>query len=122
MADSKPKIVIVPAAQDVAPSNEYPTLEHLMRESRIQGWTLAKTGRKMIKHFGWLMNVAKRNQNNECNICDKVLDNVQDIGQRQGYVTHRRCAGFSGSIGRQIERSLKAYGLSKYPSYPSDPS
>jgi len=105
----------VPEAQDVAPSNEYPTLESLLRDSRIRSWTDAKTGRKMVKHFGHLLNVAKRTQDSWCDICDAKLEDVQDVGQNQGYVVHRGCAEWPKNMGRQVQKSLKAYGLSKYP-------
>jgi hypothetical protein len=106
----------IPEAQDVAPSNEYHTLESLLRDSRIRQWTQAKTGRKMIKHFGWLLQCARRNQNSWCDICDSKLDDVEDVGQNQGYVVHRTCAEWPNKIGKQVQQSLKAYSLSKYPS------
>jgi len=103
------KVERIPAIADIAPSDEYVTLQHLLIDSRVQGWTQSKTGRKMVKHFGNLVKVAKRSQNGECNVCDYPISDTRDVGQKQGYIVHRSCATWPSNISKAVKDSLKAF-------------
>ena len=99
----------VPAIKDTSASDEYVTLNHLLIDAKVQGWTDAKIGRKMIQHFEYLIIQAKKTQHGECNVCDYPINNNTDVGVRQNFIVHRACSTWSKEITRTVERSITAY-------------
>jgi len=109
MADRE-QIPRIPAAEDLTPSDSYLTLDHLMSSARIQSWTDEKTGRMLIKHFRYLLEIGKFYQHGECNICDHPLDDEYNVAQDQGYAVHRKCREWHGSFPRKaVDKAIKAY-------------
>ena len=107
----------IPTYQDIPPSDEYLNINSLLRDSKRIGWTDAKTGCKLLQHFGHLVNVAERHQGRDgkgiCAICNAILSDVEDIGITKGYIVHRTCMtkrhrAFSRTE-RIINRTLMAY-------------
>ena len=99
----------IPAIQDISPSNEYGTLPLLLGDATRRGWTDSKTGRIMLRHFGHLINTAKRTQDSECDVCDETIDDTRNVAVRHAYIVHSACQTWPKGIGEAVKRSLKAY-------------
>lgn len=81
--------------EDVSASNEFDSIESILRASTLHYWTEAKLGRTIKRHIQYLLSLAK---NNECTSCDmefssdstKTLE-YYNVGVLHGNVVHRDC-------------------------------